>query len=198
MAQASLKKGFGKPRPIKTTKNACKAIPWAKVQRKVFKLQKRIFQAAKSGQDAKVRRWQRLLVKSYYARLLAVRRVTQDNQGKRTAGVDGVITISPKQRFELTEKIKGNLKAKALRRVWIPKPGRDEKRPLGIPTIQDRARQALVKSALEPEWESRFEDTSYGFRPGRSTQDAIARIYLSINKGKYYVLDAGARRSGMK
>ena len=69
---------------------------------------------------------------------------------------------------------------------------------MGIPTIQDRARQALVKSALEPEWESRFECTSYGFRPGRSTQDAIAKIHLSINKGEYYVLDAGARRSGMK
>ncbi|WP_434222426.1 reverse transcriptase N-terminal domain-containing protein [Limnospira platensis CENA597] len=73
MAIASLKKGFGKPKPIKTTSNAWKAIPWTKVQRKVFKLQKSIFQAAKSGQDAKVRRWQRLLVKSYYARLLAVR-----------------------------------------------------------------------------------------------------------------------------
>ncbi|MGI0499786.1 group II intron reverse transcriptase/maturase [Arthrospira platensis CENA650] len=165
-------------------------MPWAKVHRRVFKLQKSIFQAAKSGQDAKVRRLQRLLVKSYYARLLAVRRVTQDNQGKKTAGVDGIIAISPKQRFELTERIKGNLKAKALRRVWIPKPGRDEKRPLGIPTIQDRARQALVKSALEPEWESRFEGTSYGFRPGRSAQDAIGRIYTATNQGQYYVLDA--------
>ncbi|MDT9266248.1 MAG: reverse transcriptase domain-containing protein [Limnospira sp. PMC 1293.21] len=167
-----------------------KAIPWAKVQRKVFKLQKRIFQAAKSGQDAKARRLQRLLVKSYYARLLAVRRVTQDNQGKKTAGVDGMRAISPRQRFEIVENIKGNLKAKPLRRVWIPKPGRDEKRPLGIPTIQDRARQALVKSALEPEWESRFESTSYGFRPGRSAHDAISRIFQSINKGGYYILDA--------
>ncbi|AMW29092.1 MULTISPECIES: reverse transcriptase N-terminal domain-containing protein [Oscillatoriales] len=73
MAIASLKKGLGKPKPIKTTNNAWKTIPWTKVQRKVFKLQKSIFQAAKSGQDAKGRRWQRLLVKSYYARLLAVR-----------------------------------------------------------------------------------------------------------------------------
>ncbi|MDT9243290.1 MAG: group II intron reverse transcriptase/maturase [Limnospira sp. PMC 1290.21] len=167
-----------------------KAIPWAKVQRKVFKLQKRIFQAAKSGQDAKARRLQRLLVKSYYARLLAVRRVTQDNRGRKTAGVDGMRASSPRQRFEIVENIKGNLKAKPLRRVWIPKPGRDEKRPLGIPTIQDRARQALVKSALEPEWESRFEDTSYGFRPGRSAHDAISRIFQSINKGGYYILDA--------
>ncbi|AMW29721.1 group II intron reverse transcriptase/maturase [Arthrospira platensis] len=190
MAIASSKKGFGKPKPIKTTNNAWKAVPWAKVQRKVFKLQKSIFQAAKSGQDAKVRRLQRLLVKSYYARLLAVRRVTQDNQGKKTAGVDGVRAISPRQRFELVENIKGNLKAKPLRRVWIPKPGRDEKRPLGIPTIQDRARQALVKSALEPEWESRFEGTSYGFRPGRSAQDAIGRIYSAIKQEQYFVLDA--------
>ncbi|BAI89256.1 MULTISPECIES: reverse transcriptase domain-containing protein [Oscillatoriales] len=65
-----------------------------------------------------------------------------------------------------------------------------KKAGIGIPTIQDRARQALVKSALEPEWESRFESTSYGFRPGRSAHDAISRIYQSINKGGYYILDA--------
>ncbi len=189
MTKSRESEGFGKPRPTKTT-NVWRSVNWAKVQRYVFKLQKRIFQAAKSGQDAKAKRLQRLLVKSYYARLLAVRRVTQDNQGKKTAGVDGMRAISPRQRFKLVENIKGNLKVKPLRRVWIPKPGRDEKRPLGIPTIQDRARQALVKSALEPEWESRFEGTSYGFRPGRSAHDAIGRIYAAIKLGQYYVLDA--------
>jgi RNA-directed DNA polymerase len=189
MTKAREGKGFGKPKTTKTT-NVWKAINWGKIQRYVFKLQKRIFQAAKSGQEAKVRRWQRLLVKSYYARLLAVRKVTQDNQGKKTAGIDGVIAISPEQRLKLTEEIKGTLKAKPLRRVWIPKPGRDEKRPLGIPTIKDRARQALIKSALEPEWESKMEGTSYGFRPGRSAHDAISRIYLSINKSSYFILDA--------
>ncbi|XDE61069.1 group II intron reverse transcriptase/maturase [Arthrospira platensis BEA 1257B] len=189
MTKSRESKGFGKPKLTKTT-NVWRSINWAKVQRYVFKLQKRIFQAAKSGQDAKARKLQRLLVKSYYAQLLAVRRVTQDNQGKKTAGVDGMRVISPRQRLELAENIKGNLKAKPLRRVWIPKPGRDEKRPLGIPTIQDRARQALVKSALEPEWESKFEGTSYGFRPGRSAQDAIARIYLCIKHSSYFVLDA--------
>lgn len=189
MAQASEVIGLDKSKPIKTT-NVWKTINWTRVQRYVFKLQKRIYQAAKSGQNAKARRLQRLLVKSHYARLLAVRQVTQDNQGKKTAGVDGVVAISPKQRWELTEEIKGSFKAKPLRRVWIPKPGRNEKRPLGIPTIRDRAKQALVKSALEPEWESRFESMSYGFRPGRSTQDAIARIHQSINKDEYYVLDA--------
>ena len=189
MTKSRIGKGFVKRGPSETT-NVWKAINWAKVQRYVFKLQKRIYQAAKSGQDAKARRLQRLLVKSYYARLLAVRRVTQDNQGKKTAGVDGVVIISPKQRLELAEEIKGRPRAKPLKRVWIPRPGRDEKRPLGIPTIRDRARQALVKMALEPEWESRFEGTSYGFRPGRSAHDAIARIYAAIKTSSYYVLDA--------
>jgi RNA-directed DNA polymerase len=166
------------------------AIPWTKVQRKVFKLQKRIFQAAKSGQNAKARRLQKLLTSSYYAKLLAVRKVTQDNQGKKTAGVDGVKSLRPEQRLELADNLGKQSKAKALIRVWIPKPGRDEKRPLGIPTIRDRAEQALVKQALEPYWEARFEGTSYGFRPGRSAHDAIGRIYTSINQGSYYVLDA--------
>jgi RNA-directed DNA polymerase len=150
---------------LKTTET-WNAIPWTKVQRKVFKLQKRIFQAAKSGQDAKARRLQKLLTSSYYARLLAVRKVTQDNQGKKTAGIDVVKSLKPKQRLELVNNLGRQTKAKALRRVWIPKPGRDEKRPLGIPTIRDRAEQTLVKQALEPYWEARFEGTSYGFRPG--------------------------------
>ncbi len=173
-----------------TSNNGWNTIPWAKVQRKVFKLQKRIYQAVKSGQKAKARRLQKLLKKSYYARLLAVRQVTQDNKGKNTAGVDGEKSLKPKQRLKLTQQLSEKHKAKPLRRVWIPKPGRDEKRPLGIPTIQDRARQALVKIVLEPYWEAQFEETSYGFRPGRSTHDAIARIYLSINKVQSYVLDA--------
>lgn len=174
---------------LKTTET-WNAIPWAKVQRKVFKLQKRIFQAAKSGQDAKARRLQKLLTSSYYARLLAVRKVTQDNQGKKTAGIDGVKSLKPEQRLELVKDLGEQSLAKALIRVWIPKPGRDEKRPLGIPIIRDRAEQALVKQALEPEWEARFEGTSYGFRPGRSAHDAIGRIYASINKDSYFVLDA--------
>lgn len=99
--------------------------------------------------------------------------------------------IQPHQREELAKELtfKG-YKAKPLRRVWIPKPGRDEKRPLGIPTIKDRAMQALVKLAIEPYWEAQFEETSYGFRPGRSAHDAIERIHITINKLDKYVLDA--------
>jgi RNA-directed DNA polymerase len=95
------------------------------------------------------------------ARLLAVRRVTQDNQGKKTAGIDGIKSVEPAQRLALAEamhpKQHKKRKAKPVRRVWIPKPGKPEKRPLGIPTLFDRASQALAKLALEPEWEARFE-----------------------------------------
>lgn len=175
---------------VKTTVE-WKDINWAKVQRKVFKLQKAIYKAAKSGQNAKARKLQKLLSKSYSARLLAVRRVTQDNAGKKTAGVDGVKSLTPQQRSRLVEAL-GNpgYKARPLRRVWIPKPGRDEKRPLGIPTIRDRVEQALVKLALEPQWEARFEGNSYGFRPGRSAHDAIEQIRKSIQQKPKYVLDA--------
>ncbi|CAD0233036.1 group II intron reverse transcriptase/maturase [Planktothrix agardhii] len=173
---------------FKTTE-AWNTINWAKVQRKVFKLQKRIYQASLSGQNAASRKLQKLLVKSYYAKLLAVRRVTQDNQGKKTAGVDGVKSITPKQRLELVENLSKYQKAKPLRRKWIPK-SNGEERPLGIPTINDRVRQALVKSSLEPQWEARFEGESYGFRPGRSAHDAMSRIFQSINKGEYFILDA--------
>lgn len=76
------------------------------------------------------------------------------------------------------------------RRIWIPKVGTTEKRPLGIPTLTDRALQALVKQVIEPEWEARFEPNSYGFRPGRSTHDAIEAIWVAINKKAKYVLDA--------
>jgi RNA-directed DNA polymerase len=138
-----------------------KDLPWKKIQVKVFKLQQRIYRASLSGNVKQVHRLQRLLTKSWYARCLAVRRVTQENQGKKTAGVDGVKSLTPRQRLEMVEKLE--LKASGLptRRVWIPKPGREEKRPLGIPVMEDRATQALMKLALEPEWEARFEPHSW-------------------------------------
>ncbi len=85
---------------------------------------------------------------------------------KKTAGVDGIKSLSPAVRLKLVNNLKLGSKVSPTRRVWIPKPGTEEKRPLGIPTIKDRALQALVKLALEPEWEARFEPNSYGFRPG--------------------------------
>lgn len=111
----------------------------------------RIYKASHRGDVRTARRLQKLLTKSWSAKCLAVRRVTQDNQGKKTAGVDGIKSLTPKQRLILVNLLKMGTKVKPTRRVWIPKPGKDEKRPLGIPTMYDRALQGLVKIALEPE-----------------------------------------------
>jgi len=167
-----------------------KNINWRKLERNVFKLQKRIYQASHRGDVKLVRRLQKLLISSWTARALAVRRVTQDNQGRKTAGVDGVKALTPRQRLTLIDKMKLGSKVKPTRRVWIPKPGTEEKRPLGIPTMRDRALQALVKLGLEPEWEARFEANSYGFRPGRSCHDAIGAIFCAVKHKSKYVLDA--------
>jgi RNA-directed DNA polymerase len=164
-------------------------ISWRRIQRNVFKLQKRIYQASRRGDVKATRKLQRLLMKSLSARLLATRRVTQDNQGKKTAGVDGIKSLTPGQRWRMANTLTIAGKGKPVRRVWIPKAGTDEKRPLGIPIMQDRALQTLVKMCLEPEWEARFEANSYGFRPGRSCQDAIEAIFTSISRKAKYVLD---------
>lgn len=174
---------------LKTTAE-WRLINWRKLERRVFKLQKRIYRASQRGDIASLRKLQKMLMKSWSARTLAVRRVTQDNQGKKTAGVDGLKSLTPKQRLDLLLKLHLGTKASPTRRVWIAKPGTEEKRPLGIPTMNDRALQALVKLALEPEWEARFEPNSYGFRPGRSCHDAIGAIFNSIRYKAKYVLDA--------
>ena len=165
-------------------------LPWKKFEKSLYKLQKRIYQASIRGNVTKVRQLQKLLIKSRSAKYLAVRKVTQDNKGHKTAGVDGVKSLTPKQRFDLVDKITLGSKVSPVRRVWIPKPGKEEKRPLGISTMHDRAVQCLAKMALEPEWEAVFEPNSHGFRPGRSCHDAIRAIFDAIRHVPKYVLDA--------
>src|SRR5258708_14993251 len=133
---------------------------------------------------------------------LEVRGGTQENQGKKTAGIDGVKSVSPAGRLALVEAIHpkrmSKRKPKPLRRVWIPKPGKAEQRPLGIPVMVDKACQAVAKQALEPQWEALFEADSYGFRPGRSAHDAIAAIFNGIRYKSKYVLDANITRCSDK
>jgi RNA-directed DNA polymerase len=169
-------------------------VPWKKLEQHCFRIQKRIYRASQRGNQRAVQKLQKLLMKSEAARLLAVRRVTQENQGKKTAGVDGVKSVKPKERFLMAQQLHPKhwkrRKSPPVRRVWIPKPGKDEKRPLGIPTMYERARQCLAKCALEPEWESKFEANSYGFRPARSAHDAIDAIFNGIRYKAKFVLDA--------
>jgi RNA-directed DNA polymerase len=180
--------------PLDPESESWRKLPWRKFEQHVYRIQKRIFRAEQRGNVRAVHKLQKLLIKSRSARLIAVRRVTQDNQGKKTAGIDGVKSVHPKQRLEMADllhpKRVRHSKPQPVRRIDIPKPGKAGKRPLGIPVMLDRAHQHLVKQALEPEWEAKFEPNSYGFRPGRSCHDAIGAIYIQINKKAKYVLDA--------
>jgi RNA-directed DNA polymerase len=133
------------------------------------------------------------MLRSHANTLKSVRQVTQENKGKHPPGVDRIVVKTIEARAELVDKLLSHQpwRASPVRRVYIPKAS-GKLRPLGIPTILDRAMQAIVKNALEPYWEARFEPCSYGFRPGRGCHDAIGRIYnvaTPIRRRKW-ILDA--------
>lgn len=145
-----------------------KALPWKRFPKVVFRLQTRIYKARKNGDRKLVNKLQKLLLNSKAAKYLAVRQVTQLNQGKATAGVDGKTALNCKERMQLTQDLLTGWKKwehRKLRRVNIPKKDGTQ-RKLGIPTIGDRAYQCLLKYALEPAAEATFHGNSYGFRPG--------------------------------
>ena len=121
-------------------------IDWKRALKNVFKLQKLIYKASSRGEIRKIHKYQRLLRKSYYPRLLAVRDATRDNQGQKTAGIDGISNLPLMQGFNLVELINtSHFRASLTRGVWRPKPGKDEKLPLGIRRIYDRALQVLKR-----------------------------------------------------
>ncbi|MGW0655478.1 group II intron reverse transcriptase/maturase [Streptomyces umbrinus] len=170
-------------------------IDWSAVEDEVRRLRQRIFTASREGDLKRVRNLQKLMLRSRANTLISVRRVTEINAGRKTAGVDGRTALLPQSKTKLADWAQYRSKTWTplpVRRVHIPKAD-GKKRPLGIPVIADRALQARVVNALEPEWEARFEPKSYGFRPGRGCHDAISAIYLTLkgkNPQRTWVLDA--------
>ena len=150
---------------LKLNSESWEFLPWKKFQVNLFRLQKRVYKAVRAGD------LQKLILRSQAARFLAIRQVTQLNAGKKTAGVDGKLALTFKERFELEEELRlkaNNWKHKGLREIPIPKKD-GTKRILKVPTISDRAWQCLAKYALEPAHEATFHAQSYGFRTGRSS-----------------------------
>lgn len=178
---------------------AWKNIRWSLVQKRINKLQQRIFKLSKGNNNNKVKFLQKILIGSLDAKLLAVKRVTTENRGRKTAGIDNKLYNTDEKKIKLVKKIKIDGKANPIKRIYIPKPGKTEKRPLGIPIIEDRAKQYLILLALEPEWEAKFEPNSYGLRPGRGCHDAVSAIFghlkLGNNRSDFhkYILDADLR-----
>jgi len=173
------------------------AVDWRACEENVRRLRQRIFTASRAGDLKRVRSLQKLMLRSRANALLSVRRVSERNAGRLTAGIDGEVALTSKAKANLVARMQRKTEpfvALPVRRVYIPKKSSSAKRrPLGIPVILDRCRQAMVAGALEPEWEARFEPKSYGFRPGRGCHDAIEAIYKTAHgksPKRRWVLDA--------
>lgn len=170
------------------------SLNWDQIERTVHDLQSKIYLAAKARDLTTIRNLQTILINMYEPRLLAVKIVTT-NRGKNTPGIDNWVPTKDHEKLYIAGNLVLDGTADIIKRVFIPKPGTLEKRPLGIPTIVDRAKQCFVKLALEPEFEGYFDSNSFGFRPGRSAIDAVAKIRSHlIFKGPCYVLDTDIKK----
>lgn len=161
-----------------------KTLSWSKINAHVFRLQVRIAKAEREGRTGRVKALQRLLTSSFYAKCLAVKRVTSNN-GSKTAGVDGVVLRTSHQKMKTVYNLKRRgYQTSPLKRIYIPKkPGSLKMRPLSIPTQRDRSMQALWQAAIAPIAEERADPNAYGFRPKRSCQDAIEQCFKALGKG---------------
>ena len=171
-------------------------IDWRRAEENVRRLRQRIFTASKAGDLPRVRRLQTLMLRSRSNTLVSVRRVTERNAGRLTAGVDGEVVLTPEAKTELVERVqhpREPFKALPVRRVYIPKPGTKKQRPLGIPVMTDRCHQARVLNASSPSGQARFEPRSYGIRPGRGCHDAIEAVF-QVRLGQEPAAPVGARR----
>lgn len=168
--------------------NSWKDIQWSIIEEKVFRLQLRIYKAAANQELEKMYKLQKLLVSSQSAKYLSVRKVTQDNAGKNTPGVNKKVINSPEERFKLANQLTLNKNSLPIRRTYISKADGSQQ-SLGIPTIEDHVKQMLAYLALCPQWEAQFEASSYGSRPGRSVLDAVEAIFLGIAKKPKWVLE---------
>jgi len=158
------------------------SLNWRKLEGNVRRLQARIVQAIQAGRWGKVKALQRLLSRSFSAKAVAVKRVTE-NKGKRTAGVDGKIWTTARQKAAAIKSLQSRgYRTQPRRRVYIPKPGSKKQRKLGIPTMKDRAMEALYLQALDPIAETTGDPNSYGFRPKRSTADAIEQCFILVGR----------------
>lgn len=190
-AETSIAQEYENPADARSMARQWRDIDWEEAERHVRHLQSRISKAYRDGRTNLAKRLQHLLTNSFYAKALAVRRVSQKNKGKNTPGVDGVLWRADTQRMLATLSLnRGKYRSKPTRRIYIPKKN-GKQRPLSIPTIYDRAMQALYALALDPIQEATADPNSYGFRLGRSCQDAREVIFnlMASSKRPDWVLE---------